>query len=349
MIAYNPTRLVTTGLLRIQHRLATTAALACAAFVFGTTDAKAQYNGIGSFAKINSIEELTDGYYVITRSTGTPAMSNAHTGTFPPTDVLPEGDLLTDPDVSIVWRIETNGSGRTIYNEQTAKYVSYTGSSNNVQVVDSVTTDNQRWNITYDGSVFLFANAAIPARLLQYNASSPRFACYTSSQQKLSLYKLASSDATPPSILTLAPANGATAVAVTTGLTLEFDENVFNGTGDIVVVDSGTGTPYWTIPVADAAVLVSGASVSITLPITPSVLQGNTTYHVTIAAGAFKGAAGNGIPAIADSSTWSFTTGSADTTPPSLLSQSPAAAEATVLPAADLVLTFDEDMQVGSG
>lgn len=350
MIAYNPTRLVTTGLLRIQHRLATTAALACAAFVFGTIDAKAQYNGIGSFAKINSIEELTDGYYVITRSTGTPAMSNAHTGTLlPPTNVLPEGDLLTDPDVSIVWRIETNGSGRTIYNEQTAKYVSYTGSSNNVQVVDSVTTDNQRWNITYDGSVFLFANAAIPARLLQYNASSPRFVCYTSSQQKLSLYKLASSDATPPSILTLAPANGATAVAVTTGLTLEFDENVFKGTGDIVVVDSGTGTPYWTIPVADAAVLVSGASVSITLPITPSVLQGNTTYHVTIAAGAFKDAAGNGIPAIADSSTWSFTTGSADTTPPSLLSQSPAAAEATVLPAADLVLTFDEDMQLGSG
>lgn len=205
--------------LRPITRTATRAALFCAAFYLVATEARAQYTGVGTFTKINSIDELTDGYYVITRNTGTPAMGNAHTGSLlPPVQVAPVDDVLTNPSASIVWKIETNGTGRTIYSEDTAKYVSYTGSSNNIQVVDAVETDNQRWNITYGSSVFSFANAAIPTRILQYNASSPRFVCYTSSQQKFSLYKFSAS-ATPTISTTGTPSALSTTYGTASGTT----------------------------------------------------------------------------------------------------------------------------------
>ena len=148
-----------------------------------------QYNGVGDFNKINSLNDLTDGYYVIINSGNTHAMSNSHTGTFlSPTSISISNSVITNPASSIVWKIETNGSGKTIYNEDIQSFVSYTGSSNNIQIVSNLSTDNQRWNVTYASNVFSFSNVAIQTRILQYNSGSPRFVCYTSSQQKLLLF-----------------------------------------------------------------------------------------------------------------------------------------------------------------
>jgi len=144
----------------------------------------------GSFVKITSLDNLTDGEYVIVNSGDGFAMNNTHNGTFlAHTAITPTSNTLTNPSSSIVWKIETNGSGRTIFNEVSAKYVSYTGSSNDLQIVDAVTTNNQRWNFAYSSNVFTVRNTAIDSRYLQYNSSSPRFACYTNSQQNLLLYK----------------------------------------------------------------------------------------------------------------------------------------------------------------
>ena len=352
MIASTPTRLVTTGLLRIHRRLATTAALACAAFVFGSVDANAQ----GYNVDFESSTKASYGSGTVTLNGLQWNMTEALIGT--------DAADFKNGTKSVRFRGYATSSMTMLENKANGAgvvsflYRRYGTDAQQPFALEFSSDSGLTW---YQVGENFTAPASNDVQTFSRELNVPgnvriRIVCKgtgTSNRRlnidDLSITDFASSDATPPSILTLAPANGATAVAVTTGLTLEFDENVFKGTGDIVVVDSATGTPYWTIPVADAAVVVSGASVSITLPITPSVLQGNTTYHVTIAAGAFKDAAGNGIPAIADSSTWSFTTGSADTTPPSLLSQSPTAAEATVLPTADLVLTFDEDMQAGSG
>jgi hypothetical protein len=161
-----------------------------------------QYSGTGTFNKITSLTDLTDGYYVIVNSGDQFAMNNSYISStyLDRTSVSPSSNTLTNPATSIVWKIETNGTGRSIYNESTAKYVSYLGSSNNVQVVSSVTADNQRWTFTYSSSIFSVANVAVTTRILQYNSSSPRFACYTSAQQKFLLYKLAPS-ATPPTLI----------------------------------------------------------------------------------------------------------------------------------------------------
>ncbi len=150
-----------------------------------------QYAGTGTFNKITSIGELTDGYYVVAEANDEYAMNNTHNGTFlDRTAISPSLGSLADPSASIVWLIETNGGGRSIYNEGIEKYVSYTGSSNNVQIVDAVSANNQRWTITFASNVFTFTNLAVTARMLQYNASAPRFACYTSAQRKFNLYKM---------------------------------------------------------------------------------------------------------------------------------------------------------------
>jgi hypothetical protein len=164
-----------------------------------------QYFGTGTFNKITSIAELTDGYYVIVNSSDQFAMNNTHNGTFlANTSISPSSNTLTNPATSIVWKIETNGSGRTIYNESTVKYVSYTGDSNNVQVVDAVSGNNQRWLFNYINNSFSLANLAVTNRLLQYNSSSPRFACYTGTQQNLLLYKLANIPTlTTPTVTTI--------------------------------------------------------------------------------------------------------------------------------------------------
>jgi hypothetical protein len=159
----------------------------------------AQYSGTGTFTKVSAAADLTDGYYVIAYGT-TFAMNNTYTSStyFANTSISPaSGTTLTNPSKSIVWKIETNGSGKTIYNEETAVYASYTGSSNNVQAVTSVSGNNQRWNITYvSGSLFGVQNLGVTSRYLQYNTSSPRFACYTGTQQDITFYKMASASYT---------------------------------------------------------------------------------------------------------------------------------------------------------
>ncbi len=155
------------------------------------SSAMGQYSGTGTFTKITSLVDLTDGYYVVVNSGDGFAMNNTNAGSyFAHTAVTPSTGTIVNPATSIVWKIETNGGGRSIYNEASAKFVSYTGSSNAAYAVDAVTSNNQRWTFTYASNVFTVANVALTTRILQYNASSPRFACYTSAQQKLLLYKL---------------------------------------------------------------------------------------------------------------------------------------------------------------
>lgn len=180
------------------------------ALLIGSGSAMGQYSGTGTFTKITSLVDLTDGYYVVVNSGDAFAMNNTNAGSyFEHTAISPSAGTITNPAAAIVWKIETNGEGRTIFNEASSKYVSYTGSSNASYAVDAVTADNQRWTFSYASNLFSVANVAIPSRILQYNAGAPRFACYTSAQQKFLLYKLAvSEDPDAVSTPTFSPTSG---------------------------------------------------------------------------------------------------------------------------------------------
>lgn len=150
----------------------------------------AQYAGNGIFERILSTNDLTNGYYVITAGTSN-AMSNTFGGLFfSPTSFTEVGNSIINPPTSIVWKIETNGTFRTIKNESLSKFVSYAGIANDMQFVDNVTSDNQKWNITDNSSIFYITNAVSTNRILSFYPDFSRWACYPGTQIHPRLYKL---------------------------------------------------------------------------------------------------------------------------------------------------------------
>ena len=112
-------------------------------------------------------------------------------------------------------------------------------------------------------------------------------------------------DITPPSVNTLFPANGASAVPTNFTASIVFNETVLKGTGNIILKKSGDNSVVQTIDVTTAAVTVSGTNVSFNL----NELAVNTGFYIEIDNGAFKDQSDNNFAGISGSSTWSFTTG----------------------------------------
>lgn len=153
-----------------------------------------QYTGTGTFTKITSVDDLTDGYYVITNETDAFVMTNgrsgnATTGYFVSAEIAPVSGTLTNPSAANVWRIETNSSGRTIYNEVIEKYVGW--SSGNAASIEDAPADTNRWVFSFADNKWTVNNVAASVRQLSYNSVSPRFAAYgNANQHELQLYKL---------------------------------------------------------------------------------------------------------------------------------------------------------------
>jgi len=149
---------------------------------------------------------------------------------------------------------------------------------------------------------------------------------------------------TPPVVATLNPANNATGVADTANLVVTFDQAVQKGTGNIEIRTSGDDSLLESIDVTSGQVTISGAEVTIN----PSAnLPAGTGCYMLIPAGAFTAASGSLLPfaGITDTTTWSFTTAG----PPIIATLSPAANAAGVLVNTNLVVTFDQAVQAGTG
>ena len=147
---------------------------------------------------------VTDGKYIIVYqasddATSVMAMNTTNTKNyFLHTVVNLTGGTIITEDESIIWNITTESDGNySIYNS--GIYAAFNGSTstsgnNNAYADSEYTTERAGWKIEYDSekNVFLFKNAAVETRLLQFNANSgqERFACYRSSQKNLTLYKL---------------------------------------------------------------------------------------------------------------------------------------------------------------
>lgn len=80
-----------------------------------------------------------------------------------------------------VWTLAKVDGGYSIKNKATGKYVSYTGSSNEAYV----STTAVPMALTQNAGVTTVESVAVAGRKLQYNASSPRFAFYTTNQTQL--------------------------------------------------------------------------------------------------------------------------------------------------------------------
>jgi len=265
----------------------------------GATTAWGAYGGSGTFTKITSRADLADGYYVVASSNGLAAMSHTNAGTyFTSNAISPAANVLTDPPTSLVWLIQTNATygGLTIFNEASNKYVSFAGTANAVHAAGAVNGTTGVWTFAYGAGAFDVANVAASTRLLQYNAGAPRFACYTTVQQKLALYKMAAA-------ADVAPSFGANPgpLGATSGVAMAF-----------TVTASGSPTPTLALQSTTASSGYSFTAGTGQLNYTPPQADGGATQTFTFTASNSAGVATQAVSvAVTAGTAPSFTSGAA--------------------------------------
>lgn len=193
-----------------------------------TNEMPEEYAGVGTFEKITSTDDLTDGYYVVAYNEF--AMTNdgsggAYLAEQDITSMLTD-DIVTNPSVDLVWKIETNSEGTTLFNENIEKYISKGSGNTNLDLVDNVITDNQRYTVSFTNDFFKFESKAVSGRSIGYNTGAPRFAFYTGSSQQpvtITLYKLQgpATQVATPTITATGVENGVDTYFNTANITLE--------------------------------------------------------------------------------------------------------------------------------
>ncbi|MCK2097741.1 beta strand repeat-containing protein, partial [Thauera aromatica] len=120
-----------------------------------------------------------------------------------------------------------------------------------------------------------------------------------------------------PTLSSASPADNATGVAITGNVVLTFSEAIAAGTGDIVLYDiTGAGADTRTIDVTDSSQLTISGN---TLTINPSTdLLTTNQYAVKMASGVIVDGSAQAYAGIADNSTLNFSTGTVDSTAPSV-------------------------------
>ena len=158
-------------------------AILLVALVCGTVPGWSQ-----TYKKISSIDELTDGKYVIAYENM--AMENKANGSrIAATAINVTDNAIISPDASIIWEITTTANGMSINNNGT--YVVGVN-SNNASLSSKFEEKTCEWNFSVEKDNFRATNVQYNNRFLQYNSSSKWFACYqsNSNQKDLTLYKL---------------------------------------------------------------------------------------------------------------------------------------------------------------
>jgi methionine-rich copper-binding protein CopC len=156
------------------------------------------------------------------------------------------------------------------------------------------------------------------------------------------------SDTLAPTLVSVTPADNSTAVAVGSNIVMIFDEPIKAGLGNIVLIDSISGDTRVISTVDTSQVSFNGNVVTIN----PAVdLKPGGSYSVQVVSGAIKDIAGNAYAGIADATILNFTTAGtpADTIAPILFGSTPADNATAAAVGSNIVLTFSEPVQAGSG
>jgi Ca2+-binding RTX toxin-like protein len=112
-------------------------------------------------------------------------------------------------------------------------------------------------------------------------------------------------DTSAPTLLSLLPADNATAVDPASNIVLTFNEAVLKGVGSISLRLASDGSEWRRIDVTSPEVTISGAQVTIN----PGVdLLAGTAFYVTIGAGALTDLAANPFAGITDTAAFNFAT-----------------------------------------
>lgn len=154
-------------------------------------------------------------------------------------------------------------------------------------------------------------------------------------------------DNTPPILSNVLPVLNATDVSINTPLQFTFNENIVDGSGNIIIYDSFNNV-IQTIDVSSVNVSIVDNEVTVNI----SDLGYNELYYVNIDSGAFEDGSGNSFTGLDSSSNsgMRFTTEiELDTTPPSIIDFNPPLSATNISINTPLEFTFDENIVIGAG
>lgn len=153
-------------------------------------------------------------------------------------------------------------------------------------------------------------------------------------------------DIDAPMIISFQPLNGAQEVPAGGVLSIQWNEEITKGKGDIEILDAVTLNAIRTIPINSANVTINGQ----VLTIDPEGLPFLTEMYPVIPAGAFVDGNGNASEAFSGKSVWQFTTAEqGDVTAPVLTRLTPENGSSNVSVSSSLRIDFDEPVTAGTG
>ena len=153
------------------------------------------------------------------------------------------------------------------------------------------------------------------------------------------------SDNANPLLSSSTPADNATLVAVDANIVLNFDEIVDVESGNITIKKTSDNSVIEAIDVTSGLVSGSGSS---QITVNPSVtLEGSTDYYVFIDSTAFDDTSGNSYAGISSTTTFNFST--ADIENPNLISSTPTDDATNVEISSNIILNFNENVDVETG
>lgn len=77
----------------------------------------------------------------------------------------------------------------TIKDVVTGKYLGLTSNGNKLHALAAAERDEAHWSITFSGDYAQISPKPYPARTIQYNSNAPRFACYSTTQNPVMLFR----------------------------------------------------------------------------------------------------------------------------------------------------------------
>ena len=105
-----------------------------------------------------------------------------------PLDVNRNGDILKGSEAMVVYTLVAGNGDNTYAFKNGDNYITWS-SGNTLDKKENI-DNNSSWKITIgEGDVAAISNVGDENRKMQYNSSNPRFACYTSAQKDVQLFK----------------------------------------------------------------------------------------------------------------------------------------------------------------
>lgn len=148
------------------------------------------------YMKVTTADELTAGYgYIIVCEEANTALAESGNSIRNGAAVSISGNEITT-EVNKEGKpyqliLGTADGAYTFYDATEKVYLSLNSSDNKLGNATDANTENAQWTINLNGGNAEIGNKAYPDRYINYNKTSPRFACYkaTSKQAAVSLYK----------------------------------------------------------------------------------------------------------------------------------------------------------------